>query len=275
MKKIYIAIIAAALLAVSNGLAQVQVLWVPGYTGGGGEFNVAPVIGSGYASSVLIGNGYETFCVSRSTGITIPGIYYQTVATNSVVQPDNKTMSKGTAWLYSQFAKGTLPGYRYAGAGIVNPDLNQNPNQLSDRANDAYSLQLAIWTLEGQYSYPDYTVNPYLVLAALNFGGLANAQGPNSPGGYNVGALNLNTVAGVNILGAPVQPMLTLITPPPPPTNCVPLPNCYTSICNQNRNGWNNWNQNCNGWNNNNNQNCFGGSNNYNQNCYSSNYSWR
>jgi len=49
--------------------------------------------------------------------------------------PYGDPISKGTAWLYAQFVKGTLTGYDYTGSG---------------RAADAKALQETIWWLEGE-----------------------------------------------------------------------------------------------------------------------------
>lgn len=224
MKKACLVAITVASLLASKGISQVTVDWIPGLHYSGGEFNIAPVIGTGYSSSVLMNGGYETFCIGEDVSLgSIPGIFYETINTNGVHATDSfggtKVMAAGTAWLYSQFATGVLTGYDYI--NIVG----------GNRALSANDLQFAIWTLEGTYWYGsdqsdlagDLGKNAFLDQAAAHFGGgvagLATAMLPNSPGGFNVGALNLNLVLGVNIMGAPVQPMLTLLTPPPPQTN--------------------------------------------------------
>src|ERR1051326_6871305 len=95
---------AGALLLASNVFAQtVNVSQIPGYFASDGEFNVNPVVGTGYDSSVIISNGFESFCISRNAGIAIPGSYYYNVSAAGIYLPDNLTISKGTALLYSQF----------------------------------------------------------------------------------------------------------------------------------------------------------------------------
>ena len=130
------ALAATAGLLVSNSVAQtVTVSQIPGYNvfgNGGGEFNVAPVVGVGYSAPVLIGGGFESFCISRNAGITLPGVYFDTVSSWGIYLPDNLTITKGTAWLYSQFASGTLAGYRYGGPAMF--DLGETN---SERGNDA------------------------------------------------------------------------------------------------------------------------------------------
>lgn len=203
MKKMIIAGVAGAALMATTVMAQVvNVTVIPGYQqGAGGEFNVTPVIGTGYAPAVLVAGGYETFCLSRDTGIGLPGTYFATPNASGVYFPDNKILAAGTAWLYQQFTAGTLAGYRY--------------NQLGDpgRALDAQNLQLAIWYLEGTYAneIPTYpSINPFLVQVVNVFGSIAAAQMPNQPGGFNVGALNLNDLN----TGGFVQPVLTLLSQP-------------------------------------------------------------
>jgi len=181
-------------------MAQVLVSQIDGYwAGSGGEFNVAPVVGGGYGSQVLVAGGYETFCLNRDINITIPGLYNYILNADGSY-PINQKLSKGTAWLYSHFATGTLPGYRYAGIGT------------GERSTDAQVLQLALWTLEGTYGYLDPSVNPFLVQVANAFGGgvagLAAAAADNTPGDYNVAALDLR-----DSTGAFVQPVLALLPP--------------------------------------------------------------
>lgn len=219
MKKILIAAMVMSLAAATQvGALTVHVSEISGYNAGqgGGEFNVTPITGVGYAPSVLVGGGFETFCLSRDTGITIPGDYNATVNANGVY--DNgingavRTMSLGSAYLYQQFATGVLAGYRYGQTG---------GGTASGRATDAYNLQLAIWTLEGDYSYGSLAAdlaNAFINTAANFFGGgiagLQAAMLANGAGGFGVGALNLRYIAG-NPNGVPpntpAQPLLTLL----------------------------------------------------------------
>ncbi len=217
-----IALASALFVGTAGALAQqvVNVTQIPGYHAESGEFNVTPIIGSGYGADAIVNNGFESFCISRNVGIILPGSYFSFLSPDGLFLPDGLTITKGTAWLYSLFAAGTLPGYRYAGAGIIDPG-----HVLSQRAENAFDLQLAFWTLEGDYSYgfpdPDplsnYSLtqdilrNPYLAQVAANFGGgpggLLAALAPNSVGGYNVGVLNLN------LLNPPVWDLLNTVQP--------------------------------------------------------------
>ncbi len=215
-----IALVSALVAGTTSGLAQaVTVSQIPGYSADAGEFNLTPIVGSGYGAAAIVNNGFESFCISRAAGIELPGTYYDFVSANGVYLPDNLTISKGTAYLYSQFAGGTLTGYHYAGAGIIDP-----AHILSERAEDAYQLQLAFWTLEGQYWYgpspgplsaSQDLANPWLALVANNFGGGTNgliaAMAANTPGGLNVGVLNLNKINPDLSVGGTVQPVLVLL----------------------------------------------------------------
>ena len=209
MKKLLITAVAVTLAAATQvGALTVNVTTIAGYSsGGGGEFNVSPITGTGYAPSVLVGGGFETFCLSRNVGIIVPGTYNATVNASGVYDFDystTKTMAVGTAYLYSQFAGGGLAGYNYTpGAG---------------RQSSADILQLAIWTMEGQYGYGSLLLdltNPFINAAANFYGGgvagltLAMANGA----GFGVGALNMVGIGGANSLplGTKVQPMLTLL----------------------------------------------------------------
>lgn len=205
-----------ALIATTAVAQPVTVSQIPGYHANDGEFNVTPIIGAGYDSSVVVGNGFETFCVSRTASLSIlPGQYFGSVDINGIHQPENVVITKGMAWLYSQFAAGTLGGYNYidtAGSG---------------RTDSAYQLQLAIWILEGQYPITSIVdgSDPFLNEAVAFFGGgaagLAAAMSPNTPGDYNVGVLNLNVLNADGSIGIVAQPVLVLLAPPP----------CSANIC--------------------------------------------
>lgn len=209
------------LLASQAVAQQVTVSQIPGYFIDAGEFNVTPIRGAGYSADTVVGGGFQTFCISREAGITLPGTYFDTLSPAGIVIPGNVTISKGTAWLYSQFTSSTLTDYHYAGAAVYAPSAT-----FSQRAEDAYRLQLAFWTLEGQYTYgvgdpnpisgsaltADLDHNLWLNKVADAFGGGTNgllaAMSANNPGDYNVGVLNLNYINGDGTAGAVAQPIL-------------------------------------------------------------------
>jgi len=198
--------VVTSLLIAASSMAQVLVSQISGYAaGGGGEFNVAPVVGAGYAPEVIVAGGFETFCLNREIGITIPGLYNYIVNADGSY-PVNHKVTKGAAWLYSRFALGTLSGYNYTGAATQDP---YSAPGVSLRMTSAFHLQLAIWTLQGDYEFFDPLLNPFLAQVADAFGGglagLTAASADNAPGGYNVVALELH-----DSLGAFVQPVLGL-----------------------------------------------------------------
>jgi hypothetical protein len=88
------------------------------YSGNGGEFNITgtPFTGN-YDPKAIVENGFETFCLEKNEYITIGGKYYYTVSDSAirggVGGPSPDPISIGTAWLYSQFARGTLQNYKY------------------------------------------------------------------------------------------------------------------------------------------------------------------
>ena len=216
MKKILIAALAVSLAAATQvGAIVVNVSAISGYYApgsSGGEFNVTPITGAGYAPSVLVGGGFETFCAARNVNISIPGTYNAVVNANgsyiSTLSPlTTATISSGTAYLYSRFATGVLNHYNYTGLGF---NGSANPATWL-RGDSAYELQLAIWTLDLSYAYPDFTVNTFLndiIGVGKQFASLAAAQAANAPAGYNVGTLNLSTIGNPS---TPVQSMLTLL----------------------------------------------------------------
>ena len=104
---------------------------------GGGEFGVAKL-----GSSTEL---FRTFCVQvaeymdfdSTGGFKVAGISDHTVLGNVPLAPE-------TAFLYTMFRTGTLPGTR-AGSGFY----DYTPSS-SNHINDANDLQKAIWYLQGQ-----------------------------------------------------------------------------------------------------------------------------
>ena len=102
-----------------------------------------------------IGNfdpSFQTFCIERTESAVIPAFFV--VGSAAVLggpggSPD--PISMGTAWLYSQFARGTLSGY-FGGTRLAQAVLLQN----------------AFWALEDDIAAP--VGNPYYDAAMLNGG---------------------------------------------------------------------------------------------------------
>ncbi len=184
--------------AMSDTIDTITVQSVDGYHYlGGGEFTIYPSIGlqpvlGGYADVTRnIGAGgpnFQSFCMERSEGINQHGgvyaVWVNDRAINGGLDPlepnvPGDPVSKGTAWLYHEFQKGTLSGYSYTPA--------------NGRSFSAGLLQQAIWWLEGELSYPDDppfdpTENYYITLVNDKFG--IDAMKDND-GEYPVSVLNL------------------------------------------------------------------------------------
>jgi hypothetical protein len=120
---------------------------------------------------------FQTFCVQTSVdftpynfGNTTP--YNYTVSLNSIGAPDAFPLSEGAAYLFSQFAQGTLSGYDY--------NLGNDPTDAAARQADAGELQSALWWLQGNQTfggYPSGTIgNTYYGDALTHLG--ANVDAP-------------------------------------------------------------------------------------------------
>jgi hypothetical protein len=159
----------------------------------GGEFTVilsgigAPNVLPYYSGTTKDQGGttgtFQTFCLEWNEHITNGGVY------DAVLNPNNAAVlggtgpsdpiSKGTAWLYSQFVAGTLEGYSYIGE--------------AQREISAALLQNTIWYLEGETAFgaPEPTAgSTFLVALKTQFGSLENAMLDYT--GTGIGVLNLD-----------------------------------------------------------------------------------
>lgn len=128
--------------------------------------------------------GFESFCLERGESISVPGTYNYTINTKAInggVGPDGDPISAGTAYLYSQFAKGVLLDYNYADTAG------------SGRADSAKLLQKAIWYLEDEIGGEPN--NFYVALAVSKLGSEELAKADNN-GQYAVMALNITKADG-------------------------------------------------------------------------------
>ncbi len=147
----------------------------------GGEFVVTQSgLGLGnYASSTLYSGGFATFCVEESE-VFYPGTTYAFTKSDRAISggvgPVGDPISLGTAWLYSQFAQGTLSLYNYS-----------TP---LDRKNDAGALQAAIWMLEDEMAWNSSNKFINLLLTTTPYNTEAGAKAP-ANGAYGVIVLNL------------------------------------------------------------------------------------
>ena len=171
---------------------------------GGGEFTAisATLNQASYSPLTIVsslhGTGFETFCMEYGEHFTPGGTYDYTIG-NAAIGGDLPagfdTVSKGTAWLYAQFASGSLAGYNYGGTA-------------AQRKLSALQLQLAFWYLEDETTLSSFVSahgvfapasNAFIGAAITNFGGLdgpSGAHGDNAAGGYGVYILNLTSNGG-------------------------------------------------------------------------------
>jgi hypothetical protein len=196
MKKLQLAIVAAGLagvMAAPNVFAYVGLDGTLNFSastyqnGNAGEFNA---VTTGFGS-------FATFCLETNENISQPpsGPYTYTINIGAVgggggvnaIDPytglpmDN--ISIGTAWLFSQFAAGTLTLDNGFGTYF---DANRLAN--------AGELQQAIWFLEDEAGGQN---NGYVALAQTALGNLTLAQVQADSGGqYGVVALNLFDSSG-------------------------------------------------------------------------------
>jgi hypothetical protein len=154
MKKLCMVLSLAGVMAAPNLFASMSVTLYQdtgNYSAGvGGEFRAVGDVGlnsvvnwSAYASSTAVKDSYfQTFCTETVEEFT-PGNSYPvtSIGNNALYNGTDHPVpiTLGVAYLYSQFAAGTLSGYDYTyGSG---------------RVASAGNLQDAIWTLLGEGSY--------------------------------------------------------------------------------------------------------------------------
>lgn len=136
--------------------------------------------------------GFDTFCLEYNEHFTPGNTYDYTLSNNAIggdVASGSDPISMGTAWLYSQFASGTLAGY-FGGTTAQH------------KAN-ALQLQLAVWYLEDETTISAFTSahgtytpgsgNAFLNLALAQFGNLAGAKA-DANGAFGVQVLNLTSL---------------------------------------------------------------------------------
>ena len=185
-KRMVLTAVLAALIAVpAFGALTVDIHRYSDYsTMPGGEFTVVPSdtgMMSLYADSAKINDGFQSFCLEMNEGLS--GNPYDAVISDGAVAGGNAgsvngkdVISAGTAWLYQNFARGTLAGYDYVpGTG---------------RSADAWKLQQAFWYLEDEYASIDSVDDTeFLQLAVDELGDENTAKADYA--GSAVGVLNI------------------------------------------------------------------------------------
>jgi hypothetical protein len=160
--------------------------------GNGGEFRVLssdlswvlPNYVSSTSGTVGTTPYFQTFCIETSEYFS-PGTAYSATMSDRAMygrqNPGGDPISLGTAWLYSQFAAGTLSGYNYTYGG--------------GRVASAGTLQEAIWYLEGEGGANNGFVT--MAAAAVYNAGYGSDVFANANGAFNVLALNLGNPGSV------------------------------------------------------------------------------
>lgn len=186
MKKTYLLSLLLGLVAVP-ALQAIEVKTAPGFgpwkTGSGGEFTLQIISGlnnDSYAPSTKdqsVPPSFQTFCVEFGEGIEANKNYFGALGNTTVAS--GKPLSVGVAWLYSEFAKGSLLGYDFANS--------------VDRKASAALLQHTIWALMGEGGQVNN--GSLFDLAVINqFGSWANAQVVAGANNYGVNILTLTEV---------------------------------------------------------------------------------
>ncbi len=164
------------------------------YSGDGGEFTLygPDLLLSNSAYSSLTSNvhhnyagSFQTFCVETSEHVLPPSQVGVWVSTQFIKDEDKgiadgdpgshawyggvpnvgKNLASETAWLYTQFAKGTLSGYDY--------------DNTAGRAASAEALQHAIWYFQGQshnYSIGEDFIDLANAALAAGWTGIGNVR---------------------------------------------------------------------------------------------------
>lgn len=175
----------ASFLGLTGNLA---VTHTPGYSGGGAEYTItftnAPqvlldAIQSYAPTTHLAANSIQTFCLEGDESAGDGRFVVNSLADAGGRNTDSgDPLSIGAAWLYCQFARGTLAGYDYTpGAG---------------RIASARALQEAIWALEDERSAPVGGLEGTFYQLGLANGGKADG----APGQNSVYVLNVTAPDG-------------------------------------------------------------------------------
>lgn len=172
-----------------NQAMAIQVTMQTFSSGVSGEYRADPssdftwVLGNYVSGKTTDGTWFGTFCVETdeffSPGSTYDvGLSYQAFGGGSNTDTGDR-LSVGTAFLYSQFARGTLSGFVY------------------HNSTSALNLQNMIWWLEDE-AVADQSANPFASLLISQFGSLNNAKVSvdSSGSGYGVEVMNLTSDHG-------------------------------------------------------------------------------
>lgn len=183
----------------------------PYQAGQGGEFtllasdNLKWVLGS-YSDSAKnfgVSGTFQSFCLERNEYIYANQIHNATMSLYAANggqggATDNKdNISIGTAWLYSQFVKGSLTGYTYGDSG---------------RKASAALLQNTFWWLEGE-GHDGGNTNIFGQAVIAEYSGAAGAMA-DSRGDFGIKVLNLTQGGGARqdvLVATPIPAPILLL----------------------------------------------------------------
>lgn len=184
----------------AHGALTSQVTFGKGYgTGIGGEFNAA-FANFAFSPNSLTGGGYfETFCMERNETIRMGRTYFVDFSTaaksGGAGGPNPDPLDARTAYLYTQFIRGDLLGYDYAGG--------------AGRASSANALQNTIWYLEQEITDLGLGLSASEQSLAAQFLAAANNSGWTNIGNVRV----MNVFANADGTGNH-QDQLTMVPAP-------------------------------------------------------------
>ncbi|MHB1307461.1 MAG: VPDSG-CTERM sorting domain-containing protein [Limisphaerales bacterium] len=158
------------------------------------------VLNNQIGTQIMVGKlrAFESFCLEYNEYLEQGRLYSATVGLGAIgggrggAVNGQDLISSGTAWLYSQFARGTLADYIYT-------PLGDGPNigGYDGRKDSAKQLQQAIWFLEDEISLSNTGSNLFLKQVLSQFGDLTTAKADSKPYEFGVAVLNLKAdVAG-------------------------------------------------------------------------------
>jgi hypothetical protein len=210
---VIVVLMASAQVAIAYQV-QVGSSFGPYQTGSGGEFtfftkngtfNGGFDVSANYSTKTqdfISAESFQTFCLEYNEFIyknTTYDAVFNTAAVFNGIPGNSDPISIGTAWLYSNFARGTLAGYDY--------------NNLSSRFNSAAALQNTIWWLEGEAVDPG-SGNIFRQAVLSQFHNNTDEAMANANGAYGVMVLNLYAAGHANEFDYKKQDML-VVTPIP------------------------------------------------------------
>jgi hypothetical protein len=169
----------------------------PYQEGSGGEFTLNDIPDdwldlSGYVEGTTSNFGpagitsFQSFCLERFESIVGNTTYDASLAGQTT---SGDPLSQGTAFLYQQFAMGTLAGYSYDDG-----DNDFTDAEADARRASALLLQNAFWWLENEIWLANPVANPFLALVAAEFGSVGNGQLNANLALYGVQVLQLRTL---------------------------------------------------------------------------------